>query len=441
MVHVSMDFPKKVVRLLVAALIVALAAPLGSGAPATVDAHGQSDGPPTLCTAIELAGPASYHEMVPGLGAAGVGPTLGWWTTRFLQSSVATPRDCQRFYFELEPGTEAYVRVRLVETPSTPVGVVAATASVWCSWAGTGTCAGPLHHPAVATAFTPRVPNPIGATARIPQSFEVLLLGVGRVEVVLAYGALTSAYRNAEAWRPRAVEVPPDGTKRACTGDWDHTLYSDPSCVGGDESLVDEAQNDGNLGLGVDAGDTQDTASKIPLGVPASAAGPAAAATNAVTLGMRGIYVNNRLGRYLGPAGPINDGDDWYEFRVQPGAQVVINLWPTRYDNYGGGFEYEFLRKNPNDGTIDWRCSAKVLPPLEPVMNPALDCGRDGGYVPHRNAGIAFPNPMAKETSFYLHINATGFVRYSFTVDYLGNLIVDEGNLGIDRDFSPLDGG
>ncbi|GEM_PF-4655036 len=419
---------------------VALASPLPLFKADTASAHGQAPPPATLCTAAELDNPASFHDMVPGLGSAGVGPTLGWWTTRYLVSDVATPRACQRFYFELEPGTEAYVRVRLVDTPNTPVGPLAATAAVECSWVGSP-CVGPLHELAVKTAVTSTTSNPIGFSTRTPRHFEVLLLGVGRVEVVLAYGALGSAYRDALSGRPQAVEVPPDGTKRACTGDWDHTLYPDPSCLGGDESLEDKAQNDGNMGLGVDAGDTKTAATEILLGVPAAAAGPAAAAPNAVTLGTRGIYVNNRLGVFLGPAGPIIDNDDWYKFKVQPGAQVVINLWPTRYDNYGGGLEYEFLRENPNNGAIDWRCSSKVLPPLEPVMNPALDCGKDGGYVPHRNAGIAFPDSMAKDTWFYLHINATGFVRYSFTVDYLGNLIVDSNSLGVDRNFSPLDGG
>lgn len=406
------------------ALLVAL---LGSTPPGS-EAHGLPvpPAPASNCNAAELAAP---HDMVPGLGGPGEAPTLGWWTTRDVVATVATPRNCQRWYFELEPGTEAYVRVQLFETPGTPVGPLAATAVVWCSWTG-GTCAGPLHHPAAPVAYSAKVENPIAVAGRTGHSFEVLLLGVGTARVVLAYGALPNNLRDGPGNRP--WEVPADRAKLPFTGDYDHLPYADPSALGADESLLPAWQNDADQGG--DAGNT--------MGAPTPAY------VIPLRLGTRSVYVNNRLGAHATdtPATPSTDPSDWYKFTVQPGAQVVVNLWPTRWDNYGGGFAYEFWRVSPITGAGEVQCSGRVLPPYEPVMNPALDCSMEAGWVPHRNAGTFPADANARPTDFYLHVNASGFVRYSMTVDYLGDLLVPQAQLGDDcfpgpgRETSPLNG-
>ncbi len=72
------------------------------------------------------------------------------------------------------------------------------------------------------------------------------------------------------------------------------------------------------------------------------------------------------------------------------------------------------------------------------MFSPALQCGRTVAYVPHVNSGVRADqlNPNAVPTTYLLHVRGQGFVRYSMTVDYLGDLLPE--TPGVERGTGPL---
>ncbi|MCX6022112.1 MAG: hypothetical protein NTZ05_10365, partial [Chloroflexi bacterium] len=275
-------------------------------------------------------------------------PNLGWFSTP--PAVPISGLTCNRYFFELEPGTSAQVVVTLTVGGGTPVAPVVGAVTA-CSWDDRCSANSRLHEGGPTTWTSSVVANPYGASGRANHFFEVFGAGIGSVGVKLAYGSLPMDplrdFGNAAAWRPTAV---PAGSQKApVTGDWDHTIYNDPSFPGLDACLALAGQNDANAFK--DAPNAPDASFGIPLGDPPLFAGPT---PNVVHLGQRGVYINNRIGLVApcpsprAPSGrPVDDSEDWYSFVVQPGGQVQVNIWPTRYEDYGGEFHYQFFRAIP----------------------------------------------------------------------------------------------
>jgi hypothetical protein len=285
-------------------------------------------------------------------------------------------------------------------------GPLPAEATVITSWTPTIGRISTVGRPSIAF---PAATNPLspGAT-RIRHTFRTIAIGRGSAYVVwLHYGALPSPLQNYPGVLPRMVQAPPE--KQPVTGDFDHLPYADPGFPGRDEPLSPASdQNDANAGG--DAGNTRETALPIPLGF---------GLPNGVALGTRGVFVNSRVGvgnRADRTAQP--DPADWFRFTVRPGAQVVVSVWPTRYDSYGGGITFEFWGIPADAAGLPPNADPVLLAtgtdfnPVEQVFS-IVDADPLIGYVPFN----------APPRTFYLHVNSDGFVRYTIAVDYLGDLV------------------
>jgi len=330
---------------------------------------------------------------------------------------------CRTFSVFLEPGTQAMITVTL--NPTQSGGPLGGTLVIRCNWGSCGADTKLDDDGGTTTWMSPMAMNlTMTDTFLNNADFVVDGLGIGTYTVRVDYGALGATF--AVGSRPAPIQIL-DNDKQAVTGDWDHTLYNDPSFLGLSPCIG--AQNDADAAM--DAGDTPNAAMVVPLGLmlptPAQQESGAMPFTpgNRIRIGQRGLFVNNRVGTgasFCPALGGLVTGDeeDWYSFTVQPSTRVNINIWPTRYDGYGGGFHYQLFRllaggsmtipRSAPGMTGDLLCGGDINPPYEPVFNPA-DCDSTAG------ASVG-SNP----TGYLLRVYGAegGVVRYSMTVDYIG---------------------
>jgi hypothetical protein len=326
---------------------------------------------------------------------------IGWWG-ELSSPQLLGGEECRRYRFMQEPGTQAQFFIQILPPPpGSPVGPREALLDLF-----------------VRTSYGQSLrlresdgagPHPIGSVLThpnhgrtVPHDIEVRAFGAGRYKLLVLYGAIPSPYQTeASANRPTVERSEP--SKVEVTGDFDHRPYRDPSFRG----EVDAERAGGNdANTGGDAGGATAPA-VVPLG------------DSGIRLGQRRLFINNRVGA-------VGDAEDWYELRAQVGTQVIVNAWATRYDVYGGDLTFEMYRVDPITGERQLLCSMTSQAPEEPVFNSALGsgCTTANGYVsPNPDAPEWWPTRSPAETRFLLRVRASSAVRYSFTVDYVGDPI------------------
>ncbi|MBI3969560.1 MAG: hypothetical protein HY329_28280 [Chloroflexi bacterium] len=394
-------------------------------------------------------------------GCIRVFPPYGW----FYEARVPLGFDACFDFFQ-ESGTVAWVTVDVVPArlpTGEPLGAVISQTSwsVGPTLVGTG----PTGFISPVTPLV-RPGDPTGPGQFILRSVNVQSIApaslppgsqAGGYRVRIFYGAERGDVAGHGSWSMRRVwndtvnNLPTSvftsgvGQDTALTGRYDHTLYLDPM-LGGNAALAGP-QRDAYLpqvpafpgAIPGDAGNSAATATTVRLGSNITIAdgrynfpdcNPTDPAPARTFVGERtGPYIDNRLGTD-NPVAP--DPADWYCFPVKAGAQVVLNAWPTRYDDYGGSIEFNFYRRIGSVLVLESTLTAQS--PYEPVfsnVNPMqFKANAAGGvqdpscvgYSPNRNTDpCSIPGIGPVDTEFYLQIEGRGFVRYSMTVDYLTN--------------------
>lgn len=325
---------------------------------------------------------------------------VGWWG-ELSSPPLLGGEECRRYRFTQAPGTHAQFYIQILPPPAgSPVGPREALLDLWVRTSygqnlrlretdGAGPhLVGPLlEHPSHGRA--------------VDHDIEVRAIGAGRYKILVLYGAIPTRYQTEATANLVAVERS-EPSKAEVTGDFDHRPYRDPSFRGESDGARARG-NDANTGG--DAGGEAASAAVITLG------------DGGVHLGQRRLFINNRVGA-------AGDAEDWYALRAPVGTQVVVNAWPTRYDDYGGDFSVEVFRVDPITGRQRLLCGMAAQSPEEPVFNSVLSpgCSKANGYVsPDPNAPEWLPGRSPAPTVFLVRVRANSAVNYTLAIDHMGD--------------------